>query len=48
MYVIGAGRIHNQKYVLVFRMGKGFVLVFRMGKGFVIEERLDAAQEYAK
>ena len=38
MYVIGAGRIRNKMYVLVFRM--------RMG--FVMEERLDAAQEYAK
>ena len=38
MYVIAAGRVQNQIYVLVFRM--------RMG--FVMEERLVAAQEYAK
>jgi len=38
MYVIGAGRIHNQEYVLVFRMRKGFDM----------EEGLVAAQEYAK
>ena len=38
MYVIGAGRIHSQTYVQVFRM--------RMG--FVMERPLVAAQEYAK
>jgi len=38
VYVISAGRIHTQNYVVVFCM--------RMG--FVMEERLVAAQEYAK